>query len=140
MMARSHFSQLAHLPGQGIISICRHGLVHLTWENVTIRLERGVFQRLGRLVERAMAISSPVPIYDDDLSVDFDRSHFRVTIPSIEWTLSTESFLAFRGMIKEALKRLELLVASGRWEEEDEAEPLTLMPFDELEGHSFSLN
>jgi hypothetical protein len=43
-------------------------------------------------------------------------------------------------MLKEALERLELLVASGRWHEEDETEPLTLIPFEELERHSFSLN
>jgi hypothetical protein len=107
---------------------------------VTIRLEQDVFQRLGRLVERAIAISSPIPIYDDDLSVGFDKSQFRVAIASIELTFSTESFLAFRGMVKEALERLELLVASGRWHGEDETESLTLMPIDELEGHSFSLN
>jgi hypothetical protein len=138
-MARSHFSRLAHAPGQGVVSICRHGLVHLTWENLTIRLEREVFRRLGRLLERGLGISSPIPIYDEDLAVGFEQSHFRITVDSVELTLTPESFLTLRQMTKEALERMEVLMATGRWEAQDDAEPLSLASLDELEPR-FSLN
>jgi hypothetical protein len=139
-MARTHFSRLAHAPGQGVVSVCRHGLIHLTWGNVTLRLERELFLRLGRLLDRALAIASPIPIYDGELSVGFDQTHFRITVEAIEWSLSTEAFLAFRAMVQEAVERLEALLASGRWDEPDEAEPLTLNPMDEPGEPRFSLN
>jgi hypothetical protein len=139
-MARTHFSRLAHAPGQGVVSVCRHGLVHLTWGNVTLRLERELFLRLGRLLDRALAIASPVPIYDGELSVGFDQTHFRVTVDAIEWSLSAEAFLVFRDMVGEAAQRLEALVAAGRWREPDEAEPPPLDLLDEAGEPRFSLN
>lgn len=139
-MARTHFSRLAYLPGQGAVSICRHGLVHLTWENLTLRLQRSVFMRLGRLLERGLATSSSVPLYDQDLSVRSHGGEFHVAVASIELTLSAETYLAFRGMIRQALQRLETLLASGGWEEDEEEEPLALLPWEELDTPSFSLN
>jgi hypothetical protein len=139
-MARTHFSRLAHAPGQGVVSVCRHGLVHLTWGNVTIRLERDLFLRLGRLLDRALAITTPIPIYDGELSVGFDQTHFRITVDAIEWSLSAEDFLVFREMVQKAARRLEALIASGRWEEPDEAEAPILSLMDEAGEPRFSLN
>ena len=139
-MARTHFSRLAYAPGQGAVSICRHGLVHLTWENLTLRLQRPIFLRLGRLLERGLATSSSIPLFEEGLSIHVQGSQFRVAIAPIELTLSAETYLVFRGMIQQAMQRLESLIASGSWEEDDDVEPLALLPWEELDTPSFSLN
>jgi hypothetical protein len=139
-MARTHFTRLAYTAGHGVVAVCSHGLVHLTWENVTVRLERNVFQRLARLLERTLAAGSPIPAYDEDLSVRCDRSECRIAVDAIEWIVSTEDFLAFRGMIHQALGRLEDLLASGDWPAREDKAPPALSPFEDISRPTFSLN
>ena len=138
-MARAHFIQLASLEERGVITICRHGIVHLSWRNMTIRYRVHDFRRLARLLEQGGALASPIPLYDDELCVAVEEADYRVTMGAVELLLNTEEFLAKTDMALEAVLRLDQLLASDEWREE-EAEPFPLTPWEESESPRFSLN
>lgn len=138
-MAQMHFIELARLEETGLISICRHGIIHFTWHNVTIRLRNDAFRRLGRLLQRGRAMTTAIPIYDEELSVNVEESEYRIAIGIVELLLRPEEFLTLVNLVSEAIKRMEEIIASAAWDQPDQ-EPLALASLDSIFPPRFSQN
>jgi len=136
-MARSHFFPLARLEGQGMITVCRHGIVHLSWHNFTIRLRAENFQRLAHLLERGDTLAASFPLYDGGFSIAVQGEEYRITIDWLELVLEPEEYLALIEMALKGRDRLEQALASDDWPGPD---PFTFTPLGESHAPHFSLN
>ncbi|MBN1315806.1 MAG: hypothetical protein JXA42_10070 [Anaerolineales bacterium] len=138
-MAQTHFIELARLEETGMINLCRHGIVHFTWHNVTIRIRIDAFRRLERLLQRGRAMTTAIPIYDEELSVNVEETEYRIAIGIIEILLRPEEFLSLVNLISNAIKRLEEVVATGDWNQL-EPKPLSLAALETIFPPKFSPN
>ncbi len=136
-MARPHFIQLAQYQNSGLITTCRHGVVHLTWLNLTVRLHEPDFRRLVRLLERGTALSDPAPIHDGEMAAAFEGDAYRVTVANMELILAPADFISLSRMAMEAGRRLEEIAGSEAW---DEPEPIPWTRPQELSPPRFSSN
>jgi len=64
-MSGPRFTILAQLDELHFVAACRHGVVHLTWDNITLRLTLDEFKALAHLVERITTERTPVVMTDD---------------------------------------------------------------------------
>jgi hypothetical protein len=121
-MNGSHFSTLAQIDEHRLITACRHGVVHLIWDQVTLRLAAATFERLVYLLHRATQSAWPPFFEDEELSVSaHDDGTFGVRIDQIVLVLSASELKALARAAQQAARRLEELLASSAWSE-DEAE------------------
>lgn len=138
-MSPSHFVRLAQVEGQGIISACRHGVVHLSWANVTVRLELAEFERLARLLSRGSALSTRAPLCEGDYCLAAEGPRYRIGLAALDLWLSAAEFLTLVEMVASAHRRLHELLESDEWREPDPDEE-ELPSLDELSRHQFSLS
>lgn len=138
-MRAPHFVRLAQIDEQRFISACRHGLVHLTWGRATLRLLRDEFRRLANLLEKVTEAEAPIKVRDGEIEVsgrlDGDGE---LRIGALVLLLSPDELQQFATVAREAMTRLNRLLASGVWnrDEEDEAPfssgaPIQRTPFSE---------
>lgn len=139
-MRAPHFLQLARIDERHFIMACRHGLVHVTWERITIRFSRDEFRRLAGLLERAMDDLPPTLAHDGKFEItrrlDEDGE---LRMDALVLLLSPTQLEEFARASREALRRLDEILSSGVWDrrEEDESPPSLL---DQLGRFSFSEN
>lgn len=139
-MRAPSFMQLARIDGRRFITACRHGLVHVTWGRITLRFSREEFRRLSGLVERAADALPPDSVRDGDLRVTCRLDgDCEVRVGPLALLLPPAEFQAFVGAIGEAVKRLDQILASGMWDQDeaDEAPPNVL---EQLRRTIFSRN
>jgi hypothetical protein len=139
-MRAPHFVQLARINGQHFVTACRHGLVHVTWGRVTMRLSRDEFRRLAGLLERTEDTPLPSSGRHGDIQVTCrtdEESELRVGA----WILllSPTDFQSFLKATQQAVRRLDEILASGIWDTED-AEDTQPSLLDQLRQHTFSDN
>ncbi len=139
-MRAPHFMQLSRIDERRFITGCRHGLVHVTWERMTLRFSRDEFRVLVRLLGRAA---------DDRLPNTASEGALRVTcridedcelrVGPVVLLLSPADFQAFLAAAGEALRRLDEILASGIWDKPaaDEA-PVGIL--EQLQRYFFSQN
>lgn len=139
-MSGSHFIQLASAEDWGSVLVCRHGIVHLRWGNLTIRLPRDAFGRLVRLVGKGGTLASPIPLRDSELGVTVEEKGYRVAIDFLELVLTAEAYLAFLMLVADAFHRLEEVMARDNWEQEPEPPTFSDDVGELLRPHQFSLN
>lgn len=139
-MSRSHFIQLATAEDWGSVIVCRHGVVHLRWGNLTIRLPHEAFGRLVRLVNLGSTLASPIPLRDRELGVAIEEDGYRVSVDFLELVLSAEAYLAFLMLLTDALRKLQEVMARDDWEQEPQSFTFTDDAGELLRPHSFSLN
>jgi hypothetical protein len=138
-MRKPQFLRLAQIDDQHFITACRHGLVHLTWGRATVRLSRDEFRRLAALLARALEGLPPTSVRDGEMRITCRREEVcEARLGPWVLLLSPAEFEQFAGLSDEAVGRLDKLLASGAWdEEEEEAAP----DFSEqLRRNPFSLN
>ena len=116
-MVKSHYVSLARLARKGSISACLHGLVHLRWKNVTVRLPIDDFRRLARLVERGRALTSSHPLCEGDLCVSLEEKDYRVAIGALELVFKAGEYLELVEMVGQATRQLESLLSKDDWPE-----------------------
>jgi len=82
-MVTGHFIPLARADEQREISVCRHGVVHLNWWNMTLRFMPRDFERLASVLQdgKTMVVSLG-PHCDGDICLSSrdasgDCSHFQ---------------------------------------------------------------
>lgn len=139
-MRAPNFVRLAQIDDQGFISACRHGLVHLTWGRTTTRFTREEFRRLVGLVHHAADALPPASAQDGELSVTCRLDgDCELRAWSLVLLLSPEEFQALAGAVREAMRRLVEILASGTWdaEEPEDDEPGFL---EQIRRNPFSLN
>jgi hypothetical protein len=132
--------QLARINGQHFITACRHGLVHVTWGRITMRLGRDEFRRLTGLLRRTEDALLPSSGRDGNLQVTC-RADEDCEIRVGDWILllSPTDFQSFLKAAQEAVRRLDEILASGIWDEDDTEETQPSF-FDRLRRHPFSDN
>jgi hypothetical protein len=120
-MRTPHFMRLAQIDEKRFISACRHGLVHLTWERATVRFSRDEFRRLVALLNRATSAGPPATFHDGDFRVT-SRLDAESELSAGSWIiqLSPDEWHEFTGAAREALHRLDEILASGMWNGEPE--------------------
>ena len=120
-MRTPHFMRLAQIDEERFISACRHGLVHLTWARATARFTRDEFRRLGALLSRTESAVPPATFHDGELRVS-SRQDEGCELMAGSWILrlSPDECHEFSTAIREALHRLDEILASGMWNSEPE--------------------
>jgi hypothetical protein len=136
----SHFIQLASAEDWGSVLVCRHGVIHLRWGNLTVRLPHEVFGRLVRLVGQGSSLASSIPLRDGELSVAIEEGGYRVAVDFLELVLTAEAYLAFLILLKDALHRLQEVMAREDWQQEPESLSFADDAQELLRPHRFSLN
>lgn len=120
-MRTPHFMRLAQIDEERFISACRHGLVHLTWARATVRFSRDEFRRLVALLNRATSAGPPATFHDGVFRVT-SRLDAESELSTGSWILqlSPDAWHEFTGAAREALHRLDEILASGMWDGEPE--------------------
>jgi len=139
-MRAPHIFRLAEVDEQRFIAACRSGVVHLTWGRTTTRLNTHEFRRLSWLLAQATEASSPLSLQDGQMHVTCrqdDDCEFR--LGPLVLLLSPAEFDELGQMVRAAARRLEEILASGVWDE-DEPEEAPLSPLEQLRQHPFSEN
>jgi hypothetical protein len=113
--------RLAQIDEERFIGACRHGLVHLTWARATVRFSRDEFRRLVALLNRAASAGPPATFHDGDLRAT-SRLDAVSELSAGSWILqlSPDEWHEFTGAAREALHRLDEILASGMWNGEPE--------------------
>jgi hypothetical protein len=138
-MRKPQFLRLAQIDDQHFITACRHGMVHLTWGRATVRLSGDEFRRLAALLARATDGLPPASVRDGEMQATCRREEVcEARLGALVLLLSPAEFQELAGASREAVLRLDKLLASGVWDqEEEEAAP----DFSEqLRRNPFSLN
>jgi hypothetical protein len=118
-----HFVRLAEIDEQHFITACRHGLVHITWGRTTTRLSRDEFRRLVGLLERTADDLPPSLASDGQLRVAYRLDEdCELRVGSSVLMLSSRGFRQLVKAARKALRRLDEIVASGKWDREEEAD------------------
>jgi hypothetical protein len=131
---------LAYLEQWGSIVVCRHGIIHIRWGNVSIRLQIETFQRLASLVDRGSSLPPPFSFSDGDLAIVTEEPDYRVTIGSVELVLTADGWLAFDMIVGDGAYRLEQFLARDDWPEEPESVPFEYDLEELMRPHRFSPN
>ena len=124
-MRAPHFVRLAEVDVRHFINACRHGLVHLTWDRVTVRFTRDEFRRLASLLARSSA-SPEVRFRDGELEAACHANQeCELRLGSLKLTLSLEEYQALNRAAQEAVAQLDKILDAGMWDERgpDESEP-----------------
>jgi hypothetical protein len=138
-MRAPHFVRLAQIDEQRFISACRHGLVHLTWGRATLRLLRDEFRSLASLLEEVTEAEAPIKARDGQIEVsgrlDGDGE---LRVGTLVLLLSPDELRQFAASAREAVTRLDRLLASGVWDRDEEDDtplssgaPIQRTPFSE---------
>ena len=139
-MRAPHSLRLAEIDERRFINACRHGLVHLTWNRVTVRLSRDEFRRLARLLARST--EPPGRFRDGEIEVVGTHQECVVRLGPFSLTLTLIEFYTFERAIQEAVQQLDKILDAGIWDE-DRAEATGSAPRSILEHfrqHRFSEN
>jgi hypothetical protein len=140
MMRAPHFVVLAQKDQQHFVNACRHGVVHLTWERITIRFTKDEFQRLAGLLEQAADNLSPNSARSGNLRVTARLDdECEIQMGSLVLLLSPTEFRDFAQVIAEAIESLERFIASGIWDRE-EPEDTQPGPLEQIRQIPFSRN
>jgi len=132
-MKMPHFVRLAEIDKQHFFTACRHGLVHMTWGRVTLRLSRDEFRELAGMLERASGDLGQRTIRSRDLRVTYRPNgdcEFRAG--PLTLLLPPAEFEQFAQVAQEAARHLEKILTSGVWDREE--------PEDEHAGDALGAN
>jgi hypothetical protein len=137
-----HFVRLAEIDERHFINACRHGLVHLTWDRVTVRFTRDEFRRLARLLARS-SVSQAGPLRDGELEAACRaRGGCELRLGSITLALSLEEYHALSRAAGEAVVQLDKILDAGMWDQREAGEVQSAPPsiLERFRQHRFSDN
>lgn len=136
-MRAPHFVRLAQLDEHRFINACRHGLVHLTWGRMTLRLLRDEFRSLADLLEHVVQAQPPASVRDGELevSVRLDGDG-ELRLGPFLLLLAPDELRQFAKTARQAVEHLDHFLASGAWDRDREDDtpsgvghPLQRTPF-----------
>ena len=139
-MRAPHFLRLAKIDDLRFISACRHGLIHLTWSRITIRLSRDEFRRLAGLLARSVDELPPSSARDGGMHVTCPANgDCELRLGSLRLALAPGDLGVLGEAVQEAVKQLDEILDAGMWDGEEPAEPPPTI-VEHLRGHRFSDN
>lgn len=142
MLRAPHFVRLAEIDARRFINACRHGLVHLTWDRVTVRLSRDEFRRLVGLMARSLL--SPGDLVQDDWieAVCHVDQKCALRLGSLALKLSQDEYHVLAGAVQKAVEQLDKILDAGMWDEpgSDEVGPAPPSILERFRQHRFSDN
>jgi hypothetical protein len=119
-MRAPHFLRLAEIDERRFINACRHGLVHLTWGRITLRLSRDEFRRLAGLLARSADALPPSSARDGRMQVTCSLDEdCELQLGSLRLALSPKDFHAFGRAVQEAVEQLDKIIDAGMWDQEE---------------------
>jgi hypothetical protein len=141
-MRAPHFVQLAAIDERRVINACRHGLVHLTWDRITVRFTRDEFRRLARLLARSMESPPPGWFRDGEIEVTYSARDCNLRLGSLTLAVSQGEYQALSTAAREAVEQLDKILDAGMWDEPKSDEPEETPPsiLDRFHRHRFSEN
>jgi hypothetical protein len=139
-MRAPHFLRLAEIDERRFINACRHGLVHLTWGRITVRLSRNEFRRLAGLLARSADTLPPGSARDGGMQVTCSLDEdCELQLGSLRLALSPDDFRALGRAVRQAVEQLDKILDAGMWDEgEPEDAPPTII--EHFRRHRFSEN
>jgi hypothetical protein len=139
-MRAPHFLRLAEIDERRFINACRHGLIHLTWSRITVRLSRDEFRRLAGLLARSADTLPPSSARDGRMLVTCSLDEgCELQLGSLRLALSVDDFHALDMAVQEAVEQLDKILDAGMWDEgEPEDTPPTII--EHFRRHRFSEN
>jgi hypothetical protein len=140
MMRAPHFFRLAEIDERRFINACRHGLIHLTWTRITVRLSRDEFRRLAGLLARSTDALPPGTVRDGSLQLTYsEEGDCELQLGPVKLAISSKDFRALDGAVREAVEQLDEILESGIWDREEPKEaPPTII--EHFRRHRFSEN
>ena len=139
-MRAPHFLRLAKIDEQRFINACRHGLVHLTWRRITIRLSREEFRRLDGLLARSADSLPPGSAQDGRMQVTrTSEEGCELQLGSLKLVISPDDFRALARAVQEAVEQLDEILDAGIWDEQEPADPPPTI-VEHFRQHRFSEN
>ena len=139
-MRAPHFLRLAEMDEQRFISACRHGLIHLTWSRITIRLSRDEFRRLAGLLARSADLLPRGSARDGRMQVTrISDEGGELQLGSLKLAISQDDLRALGGAVQEAVEQLDEILDAGMWDEEEPADPSPTI-IEHFRRHRFSEN
>lgn len=139
-MRAPHFLRLAEMDEQRFISACRHGLIHLTWSRITIRLSRDEFRRLAGLLARSADLLPRGSARDGRMQVTrISDEGGELQLGSLKLAISQDDLRALGGAVQEAVEQLDEILDAGMWDEEEPADPPPTI-IEHFRRHRFSEN
>jgi hypothetical protein len=135
------FTILSRIDDTRFISACPHGMVHLTWERLTLRLRVDEFEALALLLGHAVPGNEHLP---GSRAAGSLRLSYRpgdppeVCIGVAALRLKMIELRQLAAAVEEARLRLGQIAASGEWDQPDPERPAD--PFAGLKQNPFSVN
>lgn len=131
------FITLARVDQERFVSACPRGIVHLSWGCATVRLSHGQLRRLAIVLDRNAGSQDPVSGCDGELAIALrpdGQTQVQIAFPaasrregstaSVVLVLAPEELALLHQALREAVQRLDQLLASGVWSQEGaESEP-----------------
>ncbi len=140
-MSGPRFAILVRIDDQHLISACAHGVVHLTWERATLRFALDEFRELVGLAEQAAAARAPWRGGSGRLAMDCrPDGPCELQAGAVILRLPPAEFRRLAGALLQARRRLDELLASGEWSDDEPPGPGRRDPFEGLRDHLFSVN
>ena len=124
-MVTGHFIPLASAGDQREISVCRHGIVHLNWWNMTLRFMPEDFERLATVLKDGQTMMVSLgPHCDGDICLSSrDGRGYVLTVGPVSLTLDAAEYRSLTDMAQQARHYLKTVLASGAWAEPEVAPP-----------------
>ena len=118
-----NFVRLVQLDDRHFVSACRHGLIHLTWGRITVRLGRDEFRRLATLLEEAVTELPPASLRDRELRITYRLDEdCELQLGSLILLLSPTRCAELAQAAQDAITRLDRILASGVWDQDEAQE------------------
>lgn len=140
-MNMPHFLKLVEIDDHRFIMACRHGMVHLTWERLTVRFTRDEFRRVAGILTRATDGLPPVSLQDGGIHVSYradEESELR--FGPLILVLPGDDLVELAEAAREAIHHLDDIIASGVWEREESPDQTPPDLASTLGGTHFSKN
>jgi len=140
-MVTGHFIPLASADDRREISVCRHGIVHLNWWNMTLRFMPKDFERLTETLTygKGMAVSFGSWCDGDICLSSRHGPGYVLTVASVSLALDAEDYRSLTSIAQKASRRLKTVLASKMWQEPEPESPQA-NPLAGLKGTNFSTN
>ncbi len=139
-MITGHFFPLASVDDHRDISLCRHGVIHLNWWNLTLRFLPDRFAQVVEvLAHGGQMLVSLGPWCDEDVCLESRDGWYVLTIGPVQMALDAQEYRELAEMARQAQKRLEGVLESG-WLQEPEADEAAPNFLETLHTMSFSQN
>ncbi|MFN2184093.1 MAG: hypothetical protein ACK2UU_08880 [Anaerolineae bacterium] len=141
-MRAPHFVQLAAIDERRFINACRHGLVHLTWNRITVRFTRDEFRRLARLLARSVGAPPPTWLRDGEIACTYTAQECNLRLGSLTLVVSPNEYEALSMAAQEAVEQLDKILDAGMWDVPESEEPEETPPgiLERFRRHRFSEN